>query len=357
MLPETSSAAEPFRAFRAVPLPPGEAPFFIFGAPRSGTSLLSRMLNQHSRLAVPFESQLFRYWTPLLPLYGDLREPGRCEALVDDILACPVIRKFSPVPQRRAVLATLPSRDFGGVVAGVLGAFAKSQGKTRWGEKSPYHAYHWNEIRSCFPRARVLHIVRDGRDTALSFLRARQGPKTIFAAAQIWRRYLEQMQQIREHSEPAGFLELHYCELLDRPEKVLGEVFRFLGESYESDALEFHLDATPYETDAINAENLHRPLMSQNQQKWRREMSPRALEIFEAVAGETLQRHGYELSCPQRSLGRAERLWHSLAQHPPRLVGRLRDHQGQREALYRLRVSARLVFERRFSRSSARAGA
>ncbi len=354
---QAQEARVPFRAFREVPLPQAAAPFFIFGAPRSGTSLFARMLNQHPRLAVPFESQLFRYWTPLLPLYGDLRRPGALEALVDDILCCPVIRKFSPVPERDAVLAETPSRDFGGVVAGVLGAFARSQGKQRWGEKSPYHAYHWGQIHSCFPGAKVLHIVRDGRDTAISLLRARQGPKTIFAAAQLWRRYLEQMERIRASCGPGSFLELHYEALLDHPEKLLREVFDFLGESFESGALEFHLDATPYETDATNARNLHRPLLSGNKHKWRSQMSRRALETFEAVAGGMLQRHGYARACAPRALGRAERLWLGLAQHPPRLWARLRDRQGQREALYGLGVRARRLAARALSRPGSRASA
>ena len=55
-----------------------ETPFFIFGCGRSGTSLLSRMLNQHSRLAVPYESHLFNTFSPLLKYYGDLNSlPNR----------------------------------------------------------------------------------------------------------------------------------------------------------------------------------------------------------------------------------------------------------------------------------------
>ena len=61
------------------------APFFIFGCGRSGTSLLSRMLNQHSRLAVPYESHLFNTFPPLLKYYGDLYSLPNRKRLVDDI--------------------------------------------------------------------------------------------------------------------------------------------------------------------------------------------------------------------------------------------------------------------------------
>ena len=53
-------------------------PFFILGAPRSGTSLLSRMLDSHPAIAVPDETKIFDTFLPLLPAYGDLREPPAC---------------------------------------------------------------------------------------------------------------------------------------------------------------------------------------------------------------------------------------------------------------------------------------
>jgi hypothetical protein len=48
----------------------GRRPFFILGAGRSGTSLLSRMLNQHPSLAVPPESHLYSTFYPWLRYYG-----------------------------------------------------------------------------------------------------------------------------------------------------------------------------------------------------------------------------------------------------------------------------------------------
>ena len=59
-------------------------PFFILGAPRSGTSLLSRMLDSHPAIAVPDETKIFETFIPLLPLYGDLGQPARLRRLVDD---------------------------------------------------------------------------------------------------------------------------------------------------------------------------------------------------------------------------------------------------------------------------------
>jgi hypothetical protein len=154
------------------------------------------------------------------------------------------------------------------------------------------------------------------------------------------------MRELREHGQPAAFLEIRYEELLDCPEPVLGKVFAFLGERFEASVLEFHRNASPYETDVTNAVNLHRPLLAENKHKWRGEMSARDLALFEAVAGDELVRCGYELACAPRELGRAEALWRALAQHPPRLAARLRDRQGQREALHRLRVRWRLTRER-----------
>ena len=57
-------------------------PFFILGAPRSGTSLLSRMLDSHPAIAVPDETKIFDTFLPLLPAYGELREPAHLLSLI-----------------------------------------------------------------------------------------------------------------------------------------------------------------------------------------------------------------------------------------------------------------------------------
>jgi hypothetical protein len=72
------------------------APFFIFGCPRSGTSLLSRMLNSHERLALPYESHVFNNFYAWLKDYGSLATVDGRTQLIDDILTTDVMQDWRP---------------------------------------------------------------------------------------------------------------------------------------------------------------------------------------------------------------------------------------------------------------------
>jgi Sulfotransferase family len=332
-------------------------PFFIFGAPRSGTSLLSRMLDSHPRLAVPFETHFFRHFGPLLPYYGDLSQAPSRQSLIDDILASPTIRYFDPPLERERVLAATPAPTFGGVVDAVMASWAAQQGKARWGEKTPMHAFDWPLIWKSFPGARVIHLIRDGRDVAISVKRARHGPKTIYAAAQQWSGYLAQMRMIRASIAEDSFLEVSYEDLVRAPRHVLRTICRFLEEDFCEQMLHFHERTTRYPTDLVNEANLHRPVLVGNAGKWRGEMSAGDIRIVEAVAGRDLRALGYPLAGEPRPLSRTEHLFRRYVEHPPRRsIARLRDRQGQAERLrlvaLRARVAARSALHR--SRSAWR---
>jgi hypothetical protein len=333
-------------------------PFLIFGAPRSGTSLLSRMLDSHPRLAVPFETHIFRHFGPLLPHYGDLSQARSRQRLIDDILASPTIRYFDPPLERERVLAAATAPTFGGVVDAVMASWAAQQGKARWGEKTPMHAFDWPLIRKCFPDARVIHLIRDGRDVAISVKRARHGPKTIYAAAQQWTGYVAQMGVIRRSIAPENLLEVHYEILVRDPQGALRTICRFLEEDFSEGMLRFHERKGRYPTDPVNEANLHRPVLVGNASKWRGEMSAGDIRIVEAVAGRDLRALGYPLVGEPRPLSRTEHLFRRYVEHPPRRsIARLRDRQGQAERLrlvtLRARIAARSALHR--SRSALRA--
>ncbi len=95
-------------------------PFFIFGCGRSGTSLLSRMLNQHSRLAVPYESHLFNTFLPILKYYGNLEEKKNRDNLISDILLTDVMNDWEPKLTVNEISKKIRRNNFGGIFEGIL---------------------------------------------------------------------------------------------------------------------------------------------------------------------------------------------------------------------------------------------
>jgi hypothetical protein len=318
-------------------------PFFVFGSGRSGTSLLTRMLDAHSAIAVPYESHLYNRIYPLLPRNIDLGTEATRRRLVREILRTGPLQHWSPRPSLDATLAAVRRPGFHGIVEGLLDGWAAGRAKPRWGEKTPQHTLCWRTILNGFPDLKVLHLVRDGRDVALSFRAAPFGPKHAYQAALHWMKYLSAAEKARGVLGERGFLAVRYEDLLESPEGELRRICAFLGEPYEEGMLTFYRQKVDYPTDARNLAQLRRPVRGENREKWRTRLSPREQRIFEALAGDWLERFGYPRVVPGARISRWEALVCRSLEHPPRrLLGMLRNRAGYGYALETLRLKLRL---------------
>ncbi|GAB4236171.1 MAG: sulfotransferase [Stanieria sp.] len=337
---------------------PTNAPIFIFGSARSGTSLLSRIIGAHPRIAIPFESHLYNTFYPWLKFYGDLNLTKNRERLVDDILSTEVMRDWMPRPERQQILEAIESFDklnaspglksqgtvhFHEVVNALMNTWTHAQGKQRWGEKTPWHVFYWSEILEAFPNAKIIHIVRDGRDAALSWKQARFGPKHIYLLAKRWVHYLDVIEQMRKVIDPNAFFELRYEDLLTHPETLTRQICHFLGEEFSPQMLAFYTNDAPYPTDKQNQTNLTKPILATNTEKWRTEMTQKELRLFEAVAGDALTRYGYPRQLKQAEVYPWESLWICYIEHPLlKLFAMLKNRKGHIDGLRRLMIYLRL---------------
>ena len=150
---------------------PGESPLIVLGVRRSGTTLLRVMLDRNRSLAVPDES----YFVPQLAR----RHRGRVDpvAFVDDLRRLPTLVEWGLSPD--AVARRLRSgMTTGDAIAAVFEAYAAERGKARWGDKTPLYMQYLPLLERLFPGALYIHLVRDGRDAATSFLEVPDGIMT-----------------------------------------------------------------------------------------------------------------------------------------------------------------------------------
>jgi hypothetical protein len=314
-------------------------PFFIFGCPRSGTSLLSRMLGAHHNLAIPDESHLYNGIYPLVARYADLSQDAVRTRLVAEILKTEHIRAWTPRPSVVETLKGIERHDFHGIVDGLLRTWAAKLGKARWGEKTPQHTLCWRPILAGFPHAQVIHLVRDGRDVALSYKKAFFGPKHVYPLARRWELYLASAEAARGFLGESGYLQLRYEDLLANPEQELRRVCEFLGEAFDPDMLVYYKTPKTCPYERRNAHNLAQPVMSTNIEKWRTDMTHRELRVFEALAGDTLARYGYPRALDRPRIPSWESLSCRYLEHPPlRVSAMLRNGQARRLALQGLRL-------------------
>jgi hypothetical protein len=267
----------------------------ILGVSRSGTTLLKEILGRHSRLAIPTES----YFIPQLwDRHGARPVP---EAFLADISRLVRIREWGvSVADVRDRLPGQPS--FAEAIGAIYAAYAAAQGKERYGDKTPLYMQSLPTIARAFPHAQYVHVVRDGRDAALSFLAMKRRPRFNWArprgllsfAAQ-WRWEIE---AARRFAATRPYLELRYEDLVGEPEAKLGEICAFLGLGFEHTMLEYHRDVDPERL--LDHPKLAEP-PGPGRSRWRDELEPGQVEQFEGVAGDVLAACGYERAFPRPS--------------------------------------------------------
>ena len=108
-------------------------PIFIVGCPRSGTTLVSRILDSHSRIAIYNETHYYSIFGPDRHRYGDFRRSANLMRLIDDFRETIRVQGLVEPPPSDEILGSLVEPTFEGVLAALLHAQAQRQGKARGG--------------------------------------------------------------------------------------------------------------------------------------------------------------------------------------------------------------------------------
>jgi sulfotransferase family protein len=266
-------------------------PVIVLGVRRSGTTLLRVMLDRNPELAVPDES----YFVPPLALRH--RTPVDVEAFVDDLRRLPTLVEWGLSPA--AVQARLrPGMTTGEAVAAVFSAYAAERGKARWGDKTPLYMQHLDVLERLFPDARYVHLIRDGRDAALSFLSVPAGlmtegwghPRDAAGFACQWATEVGAARDLGVRVGRGRYRELRYEALVADPEGELRAVCAFA-------QLEFDPAMLDYVGQTDSARKAHQRRLDEpprtGVREWRTEMSETDRRAFEEVAGALLAELGY----------------------------------------------------------------
>jgi Sulfotransferase family len=274
-------------------------PLLVLGVRRSGTTLLRVVLDRNSELAVPDES----YFVPQL---AD-RHRGEIDvdAFLDDLRRLKTLRDWRvPLDDVRGRLE--PGMPVGQAIAAVYEAYAARQGKARWGDKTPMYMQHLPLLERLFEDALYVHLIRDGRDAALSFLDMPEGiatrtwahPGSAAAFACQWRSEVTAARALGRRVGPARYLEVRYERLVAHPAQQVERICRFARLTYDADMLEYtrqvDVSAKPHQ------QSLMQP-PTPGLRDWRTGMARDDVAAFETVAGDLLAGLDYEVSGPPRA--------------------------------------------------------
>jgi hypothetical protein len=264
---------------------------FIVGYGRSGTTLLRAMLDAHPQVAIPDESHF------VVPILRRRRRYERGGGFDAERFAADLVGHFGfrgwnlPPDEARAAFRAEPPRSVSEGLRLAYRLYARRHGKPRYGDKTPIHVLHVPLLAEGFPEARFVHVIRDGRDVACSYLEQSFGPSTVAEAAVRWKRAIRRGRRAGRRLGPARYRELRYEELVEDPDPHLQDVCTFLDLAFDPAMLRYH------ERDRVALERPHyrnvaRP-PTRGLRDWRREMPPGAVATFEAIAGGLLEDLGY----------------------------------------------------------------
>ena len=270
-----------------------QAPFFIVGAGRSGTTLLRLMLAGHSRLHIPPETWFLRPLVRDFPLTGALTQP-QFERAIETMVRherWPDMNLAEDELRRQA--AALAQPTLVDLIDLVYRHLLDASGKQRLGDKTPHYFAIVPELATLYPGAKFIHLVRDGRDVAISWIDAG------------WQRYYEPgfewpAAMVHLRRDRAAYrervLEVRYEDLVRRPAETAHHICAFLGESFEQAMLDWQ-DRTGLvaSRDRHLHARLQQPLSDDAIAVWRRRLS--AVECFavEACLHRELALGGYDL--------------------------------------------------------------
>ncbi|MGH9161346.1 MAG: sulfotransferase family protein, partial [Vicinamibacteraceae bacterium] len=271
------------------------APIFIVGLNRSGTTLLRLMLDAHSRIAIPNESHFFlRYYKRRAEL-ADLREPHRRVALVEQILREPYVqrwdRKLAPSDIDLGQCTSLEE-----TIRQIYLAYARLFGKDLWGDKTPEYSTEAHVLNRMFPDARFIHLIRDGRDVALSIIQRKWGPDDFVTAMRAWAQDVTWTRKMLGMLPEDRYVELRFEDLIARPEAELRRVTEFLGVGFEEQMLRYSEGAEETVGGNIHTRihgHLSKPPLATQGLKWMRTLSAADQAVAHELAGPVLAELGY----------------------------------------------------------------
>jgi hypothetical protein len=288
---DTHSGA-PDAAAQATDAGTWEGPLFIVGMPRSGTKLLRGLLARHPRIrALAAETDFLPFIEEWVRQHGRPVSDDAFEAFANAMSGANYFNFRPPTrgPFRWQQWRVACNGNFD--VAGLFEGFARYEldaqrgSGTIWADKSPAYIRQIPLILKHFPRARVLHIVRDVRDHCVSMRNA--WGKDIRRAAWRWGREV-----LAAHRQciatPERCLEVRFEELLQDPDTQMRRICLFLDLPFFPGLTQLDQSVERRGYAAGRTE-----IVRDNFRKFETRLTPREIYNVESLAWQTMQALGY----------------------------------------------------------------
>lgn len=292
-------------------------PIYLAGIERSGTSLMFALLASHPRIAMTRRTNL---WTYFYRQYGDLGQEDNLDRCLAMMARYKRLRPLQIDFQRLKADFIAREPSYPRLFALLEGQVAQRLGKPRWGDKSLNTERYAEAIFAAYPRAKIIHMIRDPRDRYAS-ARSRWKKMTgkAGAGAAMW---MASAKLARENQQryPDRYLVLRYESVVAQPEETLRQVCAFLGEPYAPEMLTMEGAPRLLEKGGNSSYGKRERgvIASDSVAKYRKVLSPAEIAFIQGYCKSEMQEYGYAMDAIGFSL--PERISYWLLDQPANLL-------------------------------------
>lgn len=289
----------------------GKQPIMLLSTERSGSNLVRSILNTHPEISAPHPLETAYPWRKVVP--PEKMSDKRARKLLRDVL---INKNYSFHPLESSVSVDDVYEEYEGlernhslfdVQKPLYDTYADEQGCSAWASKYPALWDCLDDVFSYYENPKLVYLVRDVRDVVLSFKTSNVGRYHPYFNAIRWYQEQKKGAELLDQRGESVHL-LRYKDLLQNPESVVMNVCDFLEMDYDERMLYY------YETEEAKAasesadvfENLTSPIMSDNFDKFREQLSHEEIKITEKIAADILERFGYERTYTQDEIDEFE---------------------------------------------------
>ena len=262
--------------------------FFIVGRGRSGTTLLSKILDSNNLISIPGE---LLFSINLLSKYSQVTKITKknIEEIVEDIFLEKrmFLQNFNKENLKHDLQRVVGTISYSELCRYIYFSLAKQRGKNNAvmvGDKNPHYALFLPELIQLFPDAKFIYLVRDYRDNIVSYKNMHFDMNSTAALAYRWLFFNKKvLEQIKKNTNK--FYTIRYEDLIIDTTNKLKELCLFLDIDYDKKILDFYKHS-PIENSLSWHKNLNNPLNADNIHKWKKQMNPVDIQKADYICGE-----------------------------------------------------------------------
>jgi hypothetical protein len=271
---------------------------FLIGEQRSGSNVLRLMLANSREIAAPHPPHILQRIDPIIPVHRIL-DDAQFDQMVEFVcrmVETNPVKWLNTVLDRNDVKNRCREKHVIAIYGAVMDIYAQSNNTRKWMCKSMQNIRWSKHLNNYFKTNKYIYLHRDGRDVALSFTKAVIGEKHVYFIAQQWAELQRICLDARASLPTDRFFTISYQELTEETESTLRNLCAFLHIEFHPEMMNFYESQEAKNTAVASSlwENVNKPIMHHNFNKFLKELSEEQVRIFESVAGNELDELGYE---------------------------------------------------------------